>query len=223
MDNKKWYQFWKSSDSPHTPNQDWNYFSKKFFLLLSVGLFIFCSWETVQLVQKVLDPEQGPLAFAAIGAFDLGIISWALVRRHAAMNSPQRVISNCMIAVDLLASGVGWVASLFLQASKRGEIGKINQGDLFGIIVGGMGAVIFLNVAAALFYHLSEPQTNHPTALPRPTYSAQVMPPVAFPQALETPTVAEVTTTKRQLPEPQISRFKNVANRPKLSTRATKK
>ena len=221
MDNKKWW--WPFGNKQASALTAWQWASKMLFFSLSVGLFIFCSWETVQLVQRVLEPEQWFLAFAAIGSFDLGIISWALVFRHSAFTPQQQAISVFMIGIDLFASGFGWVASLFLQASKRGQIGKINQGDLFGWIVGGMGAVIFLNVAAALFYHLFEPKDEQPTPRPRASYSAQVMPPVAFPQALETPTVAEVTTTKRQLPEPQISRFKNVTPRPKLSTRATKK
>jgi len=200
------------------------------FLILLVGavLFVFVVVREVNLVMLSLKPDQWYLGLAAVAALSGGVVCWYLAFKYLADNDNQQTVAVVMWVVSFIGSAAAVLVETFITSAENGNVLKPDKG-IITVAISVVSIVILVNVAGGVIFHLLDgvsymsPEPITQRAISQPTFSAQVMPPVAFPQALETPTVAEVTTTKRQLPEPQISRFKNVANRPKLSTRATKK
>ena len=201
-------------------------FAHAMLWLAAVPIIGFMSWRNIMLVNLTLPGDSWYFGLAAVGAMEGGLFVWAMLYRwYAHNNAAQRVICIFMMAISALGSVSGFLTETFIQAGAKGNVSKLDPAIItFAIWI--MSGVIAANAIAGLLFfvlEIGEVRSEQPTSLPRPSYSAQFMPPQAAPQALENPKVAEVTTTKRQLPEPQISRFKNVTPRPKLSTRVTKK
>ena len=187
--------------------------------VVEVGLFAMIAIRETTMVNRTIQGDAWYMGIAGVFALSGGVVCWYLAFAYLARNPYQQAAAAIMWVISFIGSAAAVLLESFIESAEKNHLIKPDAG-IITAVVAIVSVVILANVAAGVIFHLLGrlELDEQPTALPRPTYSAQVMPPVAFPQALENPPVAEVTTTKRQLPE----RTRNLQTAPRIVFRTEK-
>jgi hypothetical protein len=103
-----------------------------------------------------LPPEQAPLSYLALVAFDGGLLGWSFFFAKGARGSWQRSIAAIMIVVSIVAVVIGFAGETFFNASKKGML-TITP-DMSATVVWAVCGVIAANVVAIVVTHLTSPE-----------------------------------------------------------------
>lgn len=127
-------------------------------LVMSLILLVFTASRTLDLLQTFLPGgQQQAFAYLGLVAFDGGLLGWSLFFTYGARGQYQRAIALIMIVVSLLAVGVSTIADLYLNASNKGLLASLNDGQRLSILLV-VGLVIVLNITAFFLTHITEPE-----------------------------------------------------------------
>lgn len=124
--------------------------------LIAGALLIYTASQTLNLLKVFLPPEQAPLAYLALVAFDGGLLGWSYFFAKGARGSWQRSIAAIMIVVSIAAVVIGFGAETFFTASKKGMV--VVTPDMATTVVWAVCGVIAANVVAIVITHLSSPE-----------------------------------------------------------------
>lgn len=145
------------------------------FWAVTGSLFVFCAYESVKVIQLALPSGDWPLSFFGLGALDGGSVLWMLVLKNWHNNQTEiKVLAGFMVMLDFICSSFAWIAGLAMQAANNGIISKIG-GNIYPILIIGVGVVIAFNIGAGFLYHgIKRPNIAY---VPQPQYRVSVEPP----------------------------------------------
>jgi len=124
--------------------------------LIAGALLIYTASQTLDLLKTFLPPEQAPLAYLALVAFDGGLLGWSYFFAKGARGSWQRSIAAIMIVVSIVAVVIGFAGETFFTASKKGML--VVTPDMSATVVWAVCGVIAANVVAIVTTHLTSPE-----------------------------------------------------------------
>lgn len=124
--------------------------------LIAGALLIYTASQTLDLLKVFLPPEQAPLSYLALVAFDGGLLGWSYFFAKGARGSWQRSIAAIMIVVSIVAVVIGFAGQTFFTASRKGML-TITP-DMSATVVWAVCGVIAANVVAIVVTHLTSPE-----------------------------------------------------------------
>lgn len=124
--------------------------------IIAGALLIYTASQTLDLLKIFLPPEQAPLSYLALVAFDGGLLGWSFFFAKGARGSWQRSIAAIMIVVSIVAVVIGFAGQTFFTASKKGML-TITP-DMSATVVWAVCGVIAANVVAIVVTHLTSPE-----------------------------------------------------------------
>ena len=124
---------------------------------LELALLAVTGWHTFSLIAITLPGDNQIIGYAALGAFDLGLLIWSSVLMYGAKGRRQRAVALTMVTVSLLGITAAFFSDMFLQTARRGLTSKLDEFTIT-IIVIVLGVVIIANIVAAVVFHASDPE-----------------------------------------------------------------
>jgi hypothetical protein len=124
--------------------------------IIAGALLIYTASQTLDLLKVFLPPEQAPLAYLALVAFDGGLLGWSYFFAKGARGSWQRSIAAIMIVVSIVAVVIGFAGETFFTASRKGMLTV--TADMSATVVWAVCGVIAANVVAIVVTHLTSPE-----------------------------------------------------------------
>jgi hypothetical protein len=125
--------------------------------LMALALLIFTASRTLDLLQLLLPVNQSVFAYLGLVAFDGGLLGWSLWFAYGARGQYQRAIALLMVVLSLVAIGLSTIADLMLSASAKGLVDALSEQQRLAILLA-VGGIVFLNVAAFFFTHITDPE-----------------------------------------------------------------
>jgi hypothetical protein len=126
-------------------------------LVLGAALLVYSASRSLDFIGLTLPPDRQILAWFALLALDGGLIAWLLIYLNAARGGWQRGIALVMVAVDLLGCVMMFTADTLLSTGRAGITQAMSANQIQTIVLA-LSAIIALNIAAAVVYHLTDPQ-----------------------------------------------------------------
>jgi hypothetical protein len=127
---------------------------KILFWIFAVAIFFWTASLSLAALRTIL-PNDPIKPYIGLVLTDIGALTWLLVFIGQAQGLPQRAISLIMFIIDL--SGVVLLAAFELLSSGQTLTGippEMGTAVIWGVI-----ALTLVNLTAAYFYHLAEPNT----------------------------------------------------------------
>jgi hypothetical protein len=124
--------------------------------IIAGALLIYTASQTLDLLKMFLPPEQAPLSYLALVAFDGGLLGWSFFFAKGARGSWQRSIAAIMIVVSIVAVVIGFAGETFFTASRKGMLTV--TADMSATVVWAVCGVIAANVVAIVVTHLTSPE-----------------------------------------------------------------
>ena len=125
--------------------------------IMGLVLLVFTASRTLDLLQTFLPTgQQSVFAYFGLVAFDGGLLGWSLFFAHGARGQYQRAFALLMVIMSLLAVGVSTIADLYLNASAKGILTQLSEGQRLAILLV-VGGVIVANIVAFFLVHITEP------------------------------------------------------------------
>ncbi len=125
--------------------------------LMALALMLFTASRTLDLLQLLLPANQSVFAYLGLVAFDGGLFGWSLWFAYGARGQYQRAIALLMVIVSLVAIGITTIGDLVISAAAKGLVNALSEQQRLAILLG-VGAIVFLNVAAFFLTHITEPE-----------------------------------------------------------------
>lgn len=125
-------------------------------LLLGFLMMIFTSTHTVNFIQLSIPGDNQITAYAALAAFDVGMIAWLYALLFNATADTQKAVSGVMVFVSMAGMLAAYAADTFLVAGKKGVAAKLDQRTI-DVVLWITVIVVSLNVGAAILYHILDP------------------------------------------------------------------
>jgi hypothetical protein len=126
-------------------------------LVLGAALLVYSASRSLDFIGLTLPPDRQILAWFALLALDGGLVAWLLIYLNAARGGWQRGIALVMVAVDLLGCVMMFTADTLLNTGRAGITQAMSANQIQTIVLA-LSAIIALNIAAAVVYHLTDPQ-----------------------------------------------------------------
>ena len=146
-------------------------FSGFLFYLGWVLVFVVTATCTVLLFRRFSPPDAPWLPFAALGAYEYGVLNWLHFHKHSARGVWQHVISLAMTVVSGLAICAATMLELTLLLNSKGMETLppwTQQATLFALIGQiGLNVLAFIGISLTDPDHIAKLTAMSPTPLPR--------------------------------------------------------
>ena len=129
------------------------------FYAIAVGLFVYAASRSLDFITATLPPSQKIVGYLGLLATGGGAIGWLVTFLFHAQGTGQKGLSIVFVVLDLLGEAMLFTFDTLYRSSQTGMIASLSQDQIQMVIVG-LSALIFLNIAAITAFHLLDPATS---------------------------------------------------------------
>ncbi len=137
----------------------WKWIARVLFYAVAIGLFVYAASRSLDFITSTLPPSQRIVGFLGLLATSGGAIAWLAVFLYHAKGIAQKGLAILFVIVDLLGEFALFTFDTLYRSGESGMIASLSA-DEIRLVILGLSALIALNIAATVTFHLFDPETS---------------------------------------------------------------
>jgi hypothetical protein len=124
--------------------------------LLGLALLVYSAARSLDFISMTLPGNSQVLAYFGLAALDGGLVAWLLAFLHGSKGSWQRAVSILMVIVDFVGCVAMFTMDTIYNTGKTGLTTGLTEDQIWTAVIG-LSAIIALNIAATVVFHITDP------------------------------------------------------------------